>query len=70
MPEYVTEKKRTICKECRWRPGWIMRTFDVTWLCRCPDVPREDSRVYGPGEQQTCSSINTGNCPHYEAKEK
>lgn len=77
MPEYVTEKPTTVCAEC----GHYV--IDPEWLhverCRAPKAGvwdpvggRELKILHGKctGPPFACHLINTGNCPHFEAKEK
>lgn len=76
MPEYVTEKPKTVCLDCE-------HFFNTSGsdcpghICKCPALPQPPRKVPNPvtrwvmdHEPLYCRNINRGNCPHFEAKEK
>ena len=80
MPEYVTEKPTTVCVECKHHRSLTMEGTETTeawvWYDQyCYHAPAEYHYSIFTGERQErkrvpCHLVNTGNCPHFEAKEK
>ena len=78
MSEYVSEKPKTVCVECRHHRN----THDGSkagpppdiWYyqeCRAQAPPFRFNTLTGQKERSdwpTCSMVNDGNCPHYKLK--
>jgi len=75
MPEYVTEKPKTVCVECehcqiRLTSADIF-TAGAEHLCKAQDFGTNWSVLTGKKETDLavyCRDINDGNCPHFKLK--
>lgn len=74
--EYVSEKPKTVCVECRSHRAepWLWFWPGYNHFCHHPVLqkPRKISVVTGESHGRTphppdCCDVNTGNCPHFEA---
>ena len=69
--EYLPEKPRTVCKECKW--GMSVRLGSIDPWCEALgwSASLGWDVVYGKEhfDHSRCFEVNNGECPHYEPED-